>query len=226
MFYYDSTYLLLIPAMIISAWAQFKVSSTFEKYSKVYSSRGISGSQAARMLLDNNGLYHVPIEVTGGKLSDHYDPTRQVLRLSNDVYYGNSVASLGVAAHEVGHAIQHKNAYKPLVIRNSIVPIVNLGSSMSWVLFIAGLILSIKPLVTIGIILFSGVVIFQIVTLPVEFDASARALKELGSRGILYKDEIKGAKKVLDAAALTYVAATIMAISQLLRLIALSNRNE
>ncbi|SFB26793.1 zinc metallopeptidase [Clostridium frigidicarnis] len=226
MFYYDSTYLLLIPAMIISAWAQFKVSATFEKYSKVYSSKGLSGAEVARMLLDNNGLYNVPIEVTGGKLSDHYDPTRQILRLSNDVYYGNSVASLGVAAHEVGHAIQHKTAYKPLILRNSIVPIVNLGSSMSWVLFIAGLILSIQPLITIGILLFSGVVVFQLVTLPVEFDASARALKELGSRGILYNEEVKGAKKVLDAAALTYVAATIMAISQLLRLIALSKRND
>ncbi|WP_027634168.1 zinc metallopeptidase [Clostridium hydrogeniformans] len=225
-FFYDSTYLFLIPAMLISLWAQFKVSSTFENYSKVRGSRGITGAEAARNLLDSNGLYYVPIEIVRGKLSDHYDPTVKVLRLSEDVYYGTSVASVGVAAHEVGHAIQHKNSYKPLVIRNSIVPAVNLGSSLSWILFFAGIVLSIKPLVTLGIVFFSAVVVFQIITLPVEFDASARALKEIRAQGILYGEEERGAKKVLDAAALTYVAATIMAVSQLIRLVAISNSRD
>ena len=228
MFYYgfDSTWIYLIPALIISIYAQFKVSSTFEKYSHVNSMRGYTGAQVARLLLDNAGLYDIPVEMIPGKLSDHYDPSKRVLRLSNDVYESTSVASIGVAAHEVGHAIQHKEFYKPLMLRNSIVPAVNIGSSFSWILFMIGLLFSIKPLLTIGIILFSAVVIFQLITLPVEYNASSRALKILSSREILYKDEVRGAEKVLDAAALTYVAATLTAIAQLIRLIALSNRED
>ena len=228
MFYYgfDSTWIYLIPALIISIYAQFKVSSTFERYKQVKSMRGYTGAQVARLLLDNAELYDVPVEMIPGKLSDHYDPTKRVLRLSEDVYESTSVASIGVAAHEVGHAIQHKEFYKPLIIRNSIVPAVNIGSSFSWILFMIGLLFSIKPLLTIGIILFSAVVIFQLITLPVEYNASSRALKILSSRDILYKDEVKGAEKVLDAAALTYVAATLTAIAQLIRLIALSNRED
>jgi Zn-dependent membrane protease YugP len=223
MFYFDSTFLLLVPAMLISFYAQSKISSTFNKYSKVRSYNGYTGAQVARMILDDSGLHNVPIELVSGKLSDHYDPKSKVLRLSQDVYYNDSVASIGVAAHEVGHAIQHKDLYSPLIIRNAIVPAVNIGSNFSWILFFAGMLLGIKPLITFGIVLFSAVVIFQLITLPVEFNASSRALKILSSRNILYPDEVKGAKSVLSAAAMTYVAATLMAISQLIRLIAISN---
>lgn len=226
MFYYDSTYLILIPAIIISLWAQTKVNSTFNKYVKVASYRGYNGAEVARIILDSNGLNYIPIEVTQGKLSDHYDPSKKVLRLSQDVYYGTSVASIGVAAHEVGHAIQHKNAYGPLKLRSAAVPMANIGSNFSWILFFLGLVLGIQPLVSAGILLFAAVVIFQLITLPVEFDASARALKEIKDRDILYGDEVVGAKKVLDAAAMTYVAAALMAISQLLRLIIISRRDD
>ncbi|WP_160675730.1 zinc metallopeptidase [Clostridium sp. C8-1-8] len=223
MFYFDSTFLLLVPAMLVSFYAQSKISSTFNKYSKVRSYNGYTGAQVARMILDDSGLHDVPIELVSGNLSDHYDPKNKVLRLSQDVYYNDSVASIGVAAHEVGHAIQHKDLYSPLIIRNAIVPAVNIGSNFSWILFFAGMLLGIKPLITFGIVLFSAVVIFQLITLPVEFNASSRALKILSSRNILYPDEVKGAKSVLSAAAMTYVAATLMAISQLIRLIAISN---
>lgn len=226
MFYFDSSIIILIPAIIIAAWAQFKVSSTFDKYTKVNSINGYSGSQVARMLLDTNGLSDVPVELTEGKLSDHYDPRQRVMRLSKDVFYGTSVASLGVAAHETGHAIQHKERYTPLILRNSIVPIVNFGSNLSWVLFFMGFIFGISGLLHLGILLFTTVVIFQIITLPVEFNASKRAIASLGSNNILYNDELSYAKKVLDAAALTYVAATLMAIAQLLRLVILSNSRD
>lgn len=226
MFYFDSTYLLLIPAIIISMWAQTKVSSTFNKYVRVASYRGYSGAEAARIILDSNGLNNVAIELTRGKLSDHYDPSQRVLRLSNDVYYGTSLASIGVAAHECGHAIQHKVGYAPLKLRSASVPLANVGSNLSWIIFLLGLVFSIKQLVTAGIVLFAAVVIFQLITLPVEFDASARALQQVRNTGILYDDELVGAKKVLDAAAMTYIAAAIMAISQLIRLIAISRRND
>lgn len=226
MFYFDSTYLLLIPAIIISMWAQTKVNSTFNKYVRVASHRGYSGAEAARIILDSNGLNNVAIELTRGKLSDHYDPSQRVLRLSNDVYYGTSLASIGVAAHECGHAIQHKVEYAPLKLRSASVPLANIGSNLSWIIFLLGLVFSIKQLVTAGIVLFSAVVIFQLITLPVEFDASARALQQVRNTGILYDDELVGAKKVLDAAAMTYIAAAIMAISQLIRLIAISRRDD
>lgn len=224
-FFYDSTMIILLPALIISMYAQFKVNSAFQRYSKVFSKRGVTGAEIARMLLDEAGLYDIPVELVSGKLTDHYDPTRRVMRLSNEVYYGNSVASIGVAAHETGHAIQHKESYLPLIIRNKIVPVVNISSSASWFLFFIGLVFSIPSLTSLGIILFSAAVIFQIITLPVEFNASARAIRILDIRGILDEEELYGAKKVLKAAALTYVAAALTAISQLLRLIALSNRN-
>lgn len=225
MLYYDYTYVILIPALIISFWAQTKINSTFNRYSRVYSINNYTGAQVARMLLDMNGLYDVPVEVVSGRLSDHYDPFRRVMRLSNDVFYGTSVASIGVAAHETGHAIQHKEKYAPLTIRNSIVPIVNISSNLSWILFILGIVLDFTGLINLGIILFSAVVAFQLITLPVEFNASKRALYSLRSKSILYESELSGAKAVLDAAALTYVAAALMAISQLLRLILISNRN-
>lgn len=223
---FDPTMIILIPAVIISFWAQNKVSNTYKKYSKIRTINGYTGHQIARTMLDTAGLFDVRIEVVNTKLGDHYDPSSRILRLSPDVYAGNTISSAGIAAHEVGHAIQHKEKYKPLVIRNSIVPVVNISSNISWVLFFIGLLLGFKGLTVLGIILFSAVVVFQLITLPVEFDASTRALNILKSRGILYGDETRNAQKVLDAAAMTYVAATLMAISQLIRLIAISNRDD
>jgi len=222
MFFFDSTMIILLPAIIISAFAQLKIKSSFSKYSKVNSANGYTGAKVARMLLDDAGLFDIPVEIVRGKLTDHYDPSKRVMRLSGEVYNGTSVASIGVAAHETGHALQDKERYAPLRIRNTIVPAVNFSSNASWLLFLIGIILSIQPLIYIGIILFSAVVVFQLITLPVEFNASSRALNILESRSILYGDEIKGAKSVLNAAAMTYLAATLMAISQLLRLLLLS----
>ncbi|MEW9094031.1 MAG: zinc metallopeptidase [Clostridiaceae bacterium] len=224
MFYFDSTMIILLPALLISAWAQMKISSTYEKYSRVRSSNGYTGAQVARRLLDSHGLHDVPIEIVRGKLTDHYDPRSRVMRLSSEVYNGTSVAAIGVAAHETGHAFQHEERYSPLVIRNSIVPVANISSRLSWVIFFVGLVFSIPSLLEAGIYLFLGVVIFQLITLPVEFNASSRAMNVLEGTGILYGEEADGARKVLRAAAMTYVAAAITAISQLLRLIALSNR--
>jgi Zn-dependent membrane protease YugP len=225
-YYFDPTYLLLIPALIIGLWAQTKVNSAYNKYSRVRTVNGYTGEQIARMMLNEAGLYDISIEVVNSRLGDHYDPKNRVLRLSPEVYSGTTIAAAGIASHEVGHAIQHKERYGPLTFRNTIYPVVNIGSTFSWVLLVAGLILAIRPLIYFGILLFSGVVLFQIVTLPVEFNASNRALAVLNSRGILYGDEVQGAKKVLDAAAMTYVAATIMAVSQLIRLLVLSRRND
>lgn len=223
--YFDSTMIVLIPALLISFWAQTKITATFKRYSKVYSTKGYSSYEVARMLLDESGLYDINIERVAGNLTDHYDPKNRVLRLSDTVYNSTSVASIGVAAHEVGHAIQHKESYGPLIFRNTIVPAVNFGSNFSWILFFLGIILGRPSLTTFGILLFSGVVLFQLVTLPVEFDASSRALRILKDRSILVNDEITSAKKVLNAAGMTYVAATLVALSQLFRLILLSNRN-
>ena len=224
--YFDPTVILLLPAMIISFWAQTKINSTYNKYSRVRTTNGYTGMQVARMILDGAGLFEVRIEMVNTKLGDHYDPSSRVLRLSPEVYNGSTISAAGIAAHEVGHAIQHKESYKPLVIRNSIVPVVNISSNISWVLFFIGLLLGFRGLTTLGILLFSAVVIFQLITLPVEFNASNRALRILESRGILYGNEIKDAQKVLGAAAMTYVAATLMTVSQLIRLIALSNRDD
>lgn len=223
--FFDPTMIIIIPALIISLWAQFKVNSAYDKYSRVRTMNGYTGSQVARTMLDDAGLYNIPIEIVQSRLGDHYDPRSKVLRLSPDVYNGTTIAAAGIAAHEVGHAIQHANSYGPLILRNRIVPIVNFASSLSWILFFAGIFFQITGLVTIGIIFFSASVIFQLVTLPVEFNASKRALTILEGRGILYGDEIRGAEKVLGAAALTYVAAAVMAIAQLLRLLAIANRN-
>ncbi|WP_315114962.1 zinc metallopeptidase [uncultured Clostridium sp.] len=224
MFYFDSTMIILLPAMLISLWAQMRINSTYEKYSRLKSSNGYTGAQVARRLLDSHGLHDVPIELVRGKLTDHYDPRNRVMRLSSEVYHGTSVAAIGIAAHETGHAFQHEENYSPLVIRNSIVPVANIGSRLSWTIFFVGLLFSIPSLLNTGIYLFLAVVIFQLITLPVEFNASSRAMDVLEGTGILYGEEAEGARKVLKAAAMTYVAAAITAISQLLRLIALSNR--
>lgn len=225
-FYFDRTMLILVPALLISIWAQSKISSTYNKYKKVRTMNGYTGEQVARMMLNEAGLSYVNIEVVNANLGDHYDPSSKVLRLSPDVYSGTSIASAGIAAHEVGHAIQDKEGYKPLILRNSIVPVVNFSSSISWILFVVGLLMGNHTFVNLGIVLFSAVVIFQLITLPVEFNASNRAINVLSNRGILYGDEVNGAKKVLGAAAMTYIASALMAIAQLLRLIAISNRDQ
>ena len=221
-YYFDPTYILIIIAAIISLIAQWRVNSAFSKYSRVASMSGMTGAQAARMILQSNGINDVSVQKISGKLTDHYNPSTKVLNLSESVYGSTSVAAIGVAAHECGHAIQHARGYFPLSLRTALVPVANIGSQLSWVFIIVGAILSFnQTLITIGIIMFSAAVLFQLVTLPVEFNASARALEQLESNGILYRDEVSQTRKVLSAAALTYVAAAATAILQLLRLIIL-----
>ena len=221
-YYFDPTYILIIIASIISLIAQWRVNSAFSKYSRVASMSGMTGAQAARMILQSNGINDVSVQRISGKLTDHYNPSTKVLNLSESVYGSTSVAAIGVAAHECGHAIQHARGYFPLSLRTALVPVANIGSQLSWVFIIVGAILSFnQTLITIGIIMFSAAVLFQLVTLPVEFNASARALEQLESNGILYRDEVSQTRKVLSAAALTYVAAAATAILQLLRLIIL-----
>lgn len=228
--YFDWTYFILVlPAMIFAMAASAGVNSTFAKYSKQYSSRGVTGAQAARFVLDKNGLQNIPIEQISGKLTDHYDPTANVIRLSSDVYNGTSTASIGVACHEVGHAIQHATGYTPIKIRSAIVPITNIGSKLAVPLIMIGIICSALGeffvwLAYIGLIGFALTAVFQLVTLPTEFNASSRALATIRDNNILTPDELKGAKKVLSAAAMTYVAALAVAIGQLLRLIIIVNR--
>lgn len=219
-FYFDWTWMLLIPAMLLALWANSLVKSTFRKFAKVKASSGLTGAEVAKRLLDANGLSTIPIEVVSGQLSDHYDPRKRILRLSGDVANSRSVSAIGVAAHEVGHAIQHQNAYGAFELRQTIFPVARLGSQMAMPLFIGGLFFY-GPLMDIGIILFSAAVVFQLVTLPVEFDASKRALALLDTRGYLVQQEVGQARKVLRAAALTYVAATAVAVLQLLRLLIL-----
>jgi Zn-dependent membrane protease YugP len=227
MFYFGDwrTLLLLVPALLLTVYAQIRVSSTFNKYSKVRSGRGLTGAEGARMLLDASGLQNVTIEMIGGKLSDNYDPRSRTLRLSRDVAEGASLASLGVAAHEAGHAVQHAEGYAPMKLRTLLVPAANLGSNLGYILFLAGLIFFRSPLlVNAGIVFFSAAVFFTVVTLPVELDASRRALASLSEKGILVSNEIDGARAVLRAAALTYLAAALMAILTLVRMILISRR--
>lgn len=219
---FDGTYVLIILAFLISALVSAKMNATFSKYSKVRSYCGMTGAQAAQRILSSAGIYDVRIEHVSGKLTDHYDPSNKVLRLSDAVYGNTSVAAIGVAAHECGHAVQHAKNYVPLSVRSAIVPVANFGSQLSWPLFLAGLIFSFRPLLMIGILLFCAALLFQIVTLPVEFNASARALRMLDETGIMGRQEIRGTKKVLRAAAMTYVAAVIGSLLQLLRLLILS----
>ncbi|MEG0371108.1 MAG: zinc metallopeptidase, partial [Clostridium sp.] len=200
--------------------------STFNKYLAVPSKSGETGYLVARKLLDASGLYSVPVEVTKGKLSDHYDPITRVIRLSEDVYYGKSLASISVAAHETGHAIQHSESYSPLMMRHRMFRVANIGSNLSWVFIIAGMLFTLQPLILIGIVFFTAAVAFQVITLPVEFNASTRALRLLESNAILSRDEVVGSKKVLDAAALTYVAAALTSILELLRLLAIYTRQD
>jgi len=227
MYFWYWDLILLVPAFLLSLYAQYKVKSTFNRYSEVPSSRGITGAQAARMLLDSAGLMSVGVEVAGSTLSDHYDPRSRVLTLRPPVGQSSSLAALGVAAHEAGHAMQHAEGYLAFRLRSAIVPVANLGSNLGIILFFVGLIFFRSGmLMNIGILLFSAAVLFTVVTLPVEFNASRRAITQLENKSILVGDELAGAKKVLSAAALTYVAAALMAMLQLLRLILISRSRE
>lgn len=222
MFWYDPTYLLILPGLILALWAQSKVSSAYAKWSRYQALSGATGAQVAQDLLWRNGINDVRVELGQGQLTDHYDPQRKVIRLSRNVYSGSSVAALAIAAHETGHVIQHAKGYAPLEIRNNLVPIANIGSMMAWPLFIIGLLMGAVGLAKLGIFVFAGALLFHLVTLPVEYNASSRALAMLTSGGyITNQREAAGAKDVLSAAALTYVAATAMAALQLLRMVAL-----
>jgi uncharacterized protein len=217
MFFFDPVYLILaLPGLLLGLWAQARVKGTFNRYARVQTYHNLTGAEIARHLLDGQGLYDVRIEETQGFLSDHYDPRERVLRLSPDVYRTPSVAAAGVAAHEMGHALQHSAGYSPLKLRTAIVPAVQFGSSLAPILFIIGFLLGFTSLAWLGVILFGLAVVFSLVTLPVEFDASKRAKRLLNQNGLLMVDEMKGVDKVLDAAALTYVAAAVAAIGQLL----------
>ncbi len=223
--FFDPTMLILIPAILLTLYAQGKVKSNFAKYLRIQTRKNYTGAQVARMLLNEHGLNDIPIEVSPGQMSDHYDPVKQVLRLSSDVYRGSSIASVSVAAHEVGHAIQHDMGYMPLTLRNKLFPIARFGSSAAWLFIIIGLILpAFTTLFDVGILLFAAAVFFQVVTLPVEFNASSRAMQLLDAHGFITTSEAGGAKKVLNAAALTYVAAMAAGISQLLRLLLIRGR--
>ncbi len=228
MFFFDPMYLLyLAPALIFGLYAQGKVKSTYQKYSQVANRRGLSGGQAARYILDSAGLQHVPVEHISGQLTDHYDPRSKVLRLSDGVYNSRSVAALGIAAHECGHAIQHDTGYVPLTFRNNFFPIANIGTNLALPLIFIGFIIGTgqgvlgPALFDLGILAYAMAVVFSLVTLPVEYNASSRAMAVLTEHGIVTMDENKHAKKVLDAAALTYVAAAMSAILTLLYLIGL-----
>lgn len=234
MFYYNFQYIyLLIPAFILTLYAQSKVNSTFARYSKVRSTSGLTGAQAAQELMHRAGIYDVRIERVRGNLTDHYDPAHKVLRLSDSVYSSTSLAAIGVAAHETGHAVQHSVGYAPLGLRSAMVPLTNISSRLAMPLIFLGVIFGSSRgsdfgymFIQGGIILFAMAVLFSIVTLPVEFNASARAVKMLGNYGILSTDELKPVKQVLSAAALTYVAAALSAIMSLLRLILIFGRRD
>ncbi len=219
----DPTMILVLIGVVITMWAQWRVNSAFSKYARIRSRSGMTGAEAAQRLLQSQGIYDVRVQRVSGSLTDHYDPRTKTVNLSDDVYSVSSVAAIGVAAHECGHAIQDNVGYVPLQIRGNLVPVANIGSRLSWPLILIGLLISGlgSPLVEIGIIMFSLAVLFQLVTLPVELDASARAVRLLDAEGILAGDEVSGTRKVLHAAALTYVAAAASSILQLLRLVIL-----
>ncbi|WP_448575139.1 zinc metallopeptidase [Thermomicrobium sp.] len=222
MFYFDPLYFVfLAPALLLMLYAQWRVRSAIGKYGEMPNRLGLTGAQVARAILDRNGLFDVPVELTPGELTDHYDPLRRVVRLSEPIYYGRSVAALGVAAHETGHAIQHKVGYVPLQLRTAIVPAVNIGTNIGWILMILGIVIGISGLAWVGVVLFSLGTLFALLTLPVEFDASRRALALLTTMGIVDRTEERQAREVLNAAALTYVAGLVMAVVNLLYWISL-----
>jgi Zn-dependent membrane protease YugP len=221
-FGFDPTFIILLPAIALALYAQAKVQGTFRKYLSVPSSSRMTGAMLAKRLLANNGIFDVEVEKVPGTLSDHYDPRKKVLRLSPDVYESNSLAALGVAAHETGHAVQHQTGYFPLSLRAGFLPLAQFGSTLAFPLLIIGLLMGSGLLINIGIFAFAAVVLFQVITLPVEFNASSRAIAMLADGGYIRAEEVGATKKVLSAAALTYVAATIMAVLNLVRLLLLS----
>ena len=223
---FDPTIILVLIGVALSLWAQGRVNSTFSRYSRVRSMTGMTGAEAARRLLNAQGIYDVTVQPIAGELTDHYDPRTKTVNLSDPVYNATSVAALGVAAHECGHAIQHAKSYAPLSIRSALVPIANFGSMLAWPVILIGLLFNTRSsglIIDIGILLFSAAVLFQLVTLPVEFDASRRALVMLRTQGILADDELRYTRRVLKSAALTYVASAAAAILQLLRIILITN---
>lgn len=219
MFFWDISMIILIPGLLLAMYAQAKVSSTYNRYKKVTSHSGYTGAQFARKMLNGNGLYDVTITQISGRMSDHYDPRANQVRLSAEVYNGTSIASLGIAAHEVGHAVQHATNYFPLTVRNLVVPVTNFSSSIYMLFIFIGIIMNSFSMIQFGIMLFAVIVIFQVITLPVEFNASRRAIATLGGDGVLDAEELSGAKRVLGAAAMTYVAAMVTAVLQLLQLL-------
>ena len=221
--YFDTSILILLPAILFALWAQSRVKSTYAKYSKEFAS--LTGAEAARMVLEMNGVNDVTIEPVAGELTDHFDPKTNTIRLSQGVCNVTSVAAVGVAAHEAGHAVQYAKGYSPIKIRTAIIPVTQIGSSLSWPLLLIGILLGSETLAMAGVLLFGAVVLFQLVTLPVEFNASNRALDALSASGYLQPEQVNGAAKVLRAAAMTYVAALAQAISQLLRLMLIANRS-
>lgn len=228
---FDPTVILLIPAIILAFWAQSLVSSRFNKYSRIANMRGLTGADAARLILDRNGLRNVPVRRIAGNLTDNFDPRENVVNLSDSTYASNSIGAIGVAAHECGHAVQYATGYAPIKIRNSIFPVVNVCSKLSMPIILVGFLLTAfggyaPAIIDFGIILYCATVVFQLITLPVEFNASSRAIKTLESYQMLSPDELSGAKKVLSAAAMTYVAAAFSALMTLLRLILISNNNK
>lgn len=223
-YWFDYTYLLLIPALLFGLYAQFKVNSTYSKYQKVNNSRGWTAAEVARKILDDNGLYDVNIAHIAGNLTDNYNPKTNTVSLSDSVYSSTSVAAIGVAAHECGHAVQHAEQYAPIKIRSALVPVTNFGSSFGVIILAIGLIFSSYNIAMIGVLLYSLMAVFQAVTLPVEFNASSRALTTLREQNMLEDDELKMSKKVLSAAAMTYVAALVSSISTIFRLLLIVNR--
>lgn len=226
MYGYYSYFIYILPALLISIYAQAKVHRTFSKFQSVDNSKGYTGAQIARFILDAHGLYSVRVEMVRGKLSDHFDPASNVVRLSESTYHRCSVSAIGVAAHEVGHAIQYAQGYVPMKIRGAIVGVTRISSSLSIILFFIGFLFASSSLMMIGILFFSVITFFQLITLPVEYNASHRALEILSNHHYLTAEEMQGAKKVLSAAALTYVAALLMSLAQLLRLISLASRRD
>ena len=221
--YFDSSILILLPAIAFALWAQSRVKSTYAKYSREFA--GLTGAEAARMVLEMNGVNDVTIEPIAGELTDHFDPKTNTIRLSKGVYDVTSVAAVGIAAHEAGHAVQYAVGYSPIKLRTAIIPVTQIGSTLSWPILLVGLLLGSETLAMAGVLLFCAVVLFQLVTLPVEFNASNRALDTLGASGYLQPEQLDGAGKVLRAAAMTYVAALAQALAQLLRLLMIANRS-
>lgn len=222
MFYWDWTMILVIPGLLLGLWAQMRVSSAFRKYSAVHARSGMSAEDVARSMLNQAGCGNVSIRTVSGNLTDHYDPRNNTLRLSDGVYGSSSVAAIGIAAHECGHAMQQHEGYAPLVLRSTLVPVVNLGSNLYFPIFLLGLLFSWEPLIYVGIACFALTLVFSLVTLPVEFNASGRALRVLDQQGYLSSEEMDGARAVLNAAAMTYVAAAISSLLQLVRLLVIA----